>query len=145
MIEPSENFGRIVLSEFHRSRIKNKVLDCPFREIAGFIVGSVEKDRVLAERVIFGESSGWGMRHFKLDGNFYGKVSASIRSDQILCLFHTHPGGKLYPTLWDIGGMMVTEIPWIILRLRDDKIRFRAYIYEKGVIRKIGVQVSARK
>lgn len=114
-------------------------LKYPFREVAGFVVGEVKKNAILAKRVIFGEVSGWKRHYFVMQVDLLREILNPINPDRIPCLFHSHPNGNLFPTVWDVQSMIVTKIPWLIFSTRDDDIKFKGYIFESGVIRRINV------
>lgn len=139
MINLSKKFKWIVLGDAQRSEIRNMSLRYPFREVAGFIVGEVKQNVIFSKQVIFGEDSEWKRHCFVLQGDYLREILNRNTNNPncIPCLFHAHPNGNLFPTVWDVQSMVVTKIPWLIFSSRDDEIKFKGYIFESGVIRKI--------
>ena len=139
MINPSHNFRRIILGDSQRSEIRNIALKYPFREVAGFVVGEVKKKAILAKDIIFGDVSRWKRHYFEIQVDLSGEILNPANPDRIHCLFHSHPNGNLFPTVRDVQSMIVTKIPWLIFSVLNDDIKFKGYIVENGVIRKIDV------
>ena len=139
MINPSKKYRQLVLRDEFRSEIQRILDKHPRVEVAGFIFGKAENGTIETREVTFGGSSGWKKHCFSLSSDTVTRALAFGKDDptQIGCVFHSHPRGSLFPSLWDVKSMIATGVPWLICGRRGGSIKFRVYIIESGVVREI--------
>lgn len=143
MIYPSKRYTRVVVSR----RIVRQVLDRARRfsglEVAGIFLGRIVDKEALVQMVQFSDKAYWGSNRFYItEERLLRLFSLEEGSNEgtAVGVFHVHPRTAAFPSFLDIKNMMLTKVPWIIVKPAGDVLRMSGYNFEDGVVR--GIQIK---
>jgi proteasome lid subunit RPN8/RPN11 len=110
-------------------------------EVSALLIGERRQRTFRCADIHFADSRPWQDSSFEMENTWLSKYldkHGKLR-EEVIAVFHTHPGGDLTPSFDDIKGMIKTAVPWVIMKPDSERFIAKAYILEEEVVRVIPV------
>lgn len=141
MIYKSKTIDKLIIPRDFREKLAEVAGFGSPREVSALLIGEKRKRTLRCADIHFADSRPWQDSSFEMERTWLNKYldkRGKLR-EEVISVFHTHPGGDLMPSFADIKGMIKTAIPWVIMKPDHQRFIAEAYIFEEEVIRTIPV------
>ena len=94
--------------------------------------------------IVFPQRRRWRSHSFRFVGCLPRRAVVTLGSaaHRIVGILHSH-SHELSPSFWDVMSMIDTKVPWVICKRVQSGVRFRGFVFEDGVVRRVQVTPSS--